>query len=77
LIHIKGSFELTSAGGSKTTGSITPVARKAAYRVRQALFLAVAPELGANPEELVVGQERTFFAPTRRMASGFGKRPVA
>src|SRR5450756_51824 len=50
-----------SSGGSKTTGSITPAARKAAYRVRQALFLAVAPELGAHPEELVVGQGPIFL----------------
>ena len=64
-----------SSGGSKTTGSITPAARKAAYRVRQALFLAVAPELGAHPEELVVGQGRIFLR--ANPANGIGFRQAA
>jgi xanthine dehydrogenase YagR molybdenum-binding subunit len=64
-----------SSGGSKTTGSITPAARKAAYQVRQALFAAVAPELGAPPEELVVGQGRIFLR--ANPAHGIGFRQAA
>jgi len=42
-----------SSGGSKTLTAITPPARTAAYRVKQQLFAAVAPALGAKPEQLV------------------------
>ena len=64
-----------SSGGSKTTGSITPAARKAAYRVRQALLAEVAPELGAPPEELTVGQGRIFLRVNP--AHGIGFRQAA
>jgi len=50
-----------SSGGSKTAGSITPAARKAAYQVRQKLFAAVAPTLGAKPEDLAAGEARIFL----------------
>ena len=40
------------SGGSKTTGSITPPARTAAYKVGQQLLAAVAPTLGAATTEL-------------------------
>jgi xanthine dehydrogenase YagR molybdenum-binding subunit len=50
-----------SSGGSKTAGSITPAARKAAYRVRQKLFAAVARVLRARPDDLVARQGRIFL----------------
>ena len=49
-----------SSGGSKTTGSITPAARKAAYQVRKKLFAAAAPVLGVRPEHLSARQGRIF-----------------
>jgi len=49
-----------SSGGSKTAGSITPAARKAAYRVRQELFAAAAPTLGVQPDHLVARENRIF-----------------
>jgi xanthine dehydrogenase YagR molybdenum-binding subunit len=49
-----------SSGGSKTAGSITPAARKAAYLVRQKMFAAAAPALGAQPADLRVRQGRLF-----------------
>ena len=49
-----------SSGGSKTAGSITPAARKAAYQVQQALFAAVAPALEARARDLAVGDARVF-----------------
>jgi xanthine dehydrogenase YagR molybdenum-binding subunit len=62
-----------SSGGSKTTGSITPAARKAAYQIRQALFVAMAPELDATPEELVVGQGRIFLRANPAHGIGFAQ----
>jgi xanthine dehydrogenase YagR molybdenum-binding subunit len=41
-----------ASGGSKTTGSITPVARNAAYAVKRTLLEQVAPTLGVKPGEL-------------------------
>jgi len=64
-----------SSGGSKTTGSITPAARKAAYQVRQALLAEVAPELGVPPEELIVGHGRIFLR--ANPAHGIGFRQAA
>lgn len=43
-----------ASGGSKTTGSITPVARNAAYLVKKKLLAEVAPALGATPDQLVM-----------------------
>jgi len=41
-----------ASGGSKTTGSITPAARNAAYAAKRALLAQIAPALEAKPEEL-------------------------
>ena len=49
-----------SSGGSKTAGSITPAARKAAYQVRKELFAAAALALGAQPDDLAARQGRIF-----------------
>jgi xanthine dehydrogenase YagR molybdenum-binding subunit len=59
-----------SSGGSKTAGSITPAARKAAYQVRQKLFAAASRDLGARPGDLAAGQGRVFLLsdPARGMS---------
>jgi xanthine dehydrogenase YagR molybdenum-binding subunit len=44
--------------GSRTTASITPPARSAAWQVKQALFRQVAPTLGGAPEQLVAQNGR-------------------
>jgi xanthine dehydrogenase YagR molybdenum-binding subunit len=64
-----------SSGGSKTTGSITPAARKAAYQVRQALFAAAAPSLGADPDDLAASGRRVFLRSD--LARGMGFRQAA
>jgi xanthine dehydrogenase YagR molybdenum-binding subunit len=55
--------------GSRTTASITPPARKAAWQVKQALFRQVAPALGATPEQLVARDGRIVVRddPSRSM----------
>jgi xanthine dehydrogenase YagR molybdenum-binding subunit len=50
------------SGGSKTTGSITPAARHAAFAVKQKLLEQVAPALSAAPAELVVRDGKIFVA---------------
>jgi xanthine dehydrogenase YagR molybdenum-binding subunit len=60
-----------SSGGSKTTGSITPAARKAAYKIRQALFEIVAPALGSKPDALAVGGQRIFVRSDPSRSLGF------
>jgi xanthine dehydrogenase YagR molybdenum-binding subunit len=42
------------SGGSVTTGSISPAARNAAYRVKQMLLAEVAPALGVAAEDLAM-----------------------
>ncbi len=49
-----------SSGGSKTAGSITPAARKAAYQVRRELFAAAARGLGVRSADLASRQGRVF-----------------
>ncbi|GAA6621048.1 xanthine dehydrogenase family protein molybdopterin-binding subunit [Scytonema sp. NUACC26] len=50
------------SGGSKTTGSITPAARNAAYRVRQQMLQQVAPALGVNADALTMKDGRIFVS---------------
>jgi len=59
-----------SSGGSKTAGSITPAARKAAFAVKQKLFAAAAPTLGARAGDLAMSQGRIFSqaGPSRSIA---------
>ncbi len=52
--------------GSRTTASITPPARNAAYKVKQTLLELVAPHLGVAAEELAMRGGRIFA----RAASG-------
>ncbi|MEI9963416.1 MAG: xanthine dehydrogenase family protein molybdopterin-binding subunit [Caulobacteraceae bacterium] len=56
--------------GSRTTASITPPARTAAWRVLQRLLAQAAPALNANPEELVAtgGRIQVRTDPSRSMA---------
>jgi xanthine dehydrogenase YagR molybdenum-binding subunit len=49
-----------SSGGSKTTGSITPAARNAAHRARQAFLEQVAPALGVPPDALDLKDGKVF-----------------
>jgi xanthine dehydrogenase YagR molybdenum-binding subunit len=44
--------------GSRTTASITPPARTAAWKVKQMLFRQIAPTLGVAPEQLVARDGR-------------------
>ncbi len=44
--------------GSRTTASITPPARTAAWKVKQQLLRQIAPTLGVAPEQLVVRDGR-------------------
>jgi xanthine dehydrogenase YagR molybdenum-binding subunit len=60
-----------SSGGSKTTGSITPAARKAAYHIRQDLFAIAAPALSAQPSDLAVGEQRIFVRGDPSRGLGF------
>jgi xanthine dehydrogenase YagR molybdenum-binding subunit len=62
-----------SSGGSKTAGSITPAARKAAYQVRRKLFATAAPALGAKPEDLAVRQGRIFLRSNPSRGITFGQ----
>ena len=56
--------------GSRTTASITPPARNAAYRVKQALFDIVALQLGVAPDDLVArgGRIAAKADPTRSLS---------
>ena len=62
-----------SSGGSKTAGSITPAARKAAYQVRQKLFAAAAPAVGVRPEDLAARQGRIFSRSSPSRGISFGE----
>ena len=58
--------------GSRTTASITPPARTAAWKVKQALFRQVAPTLGVAAEQLVARNGRIAVRddPARGMSFG-------
>jgi xanthine dehydrogenase YagR molybdenum-binding subunit len=43
-----------NSGGSVTTNSMTPVARNAAYQVKQKLFEQVAPAMGVQADDLTM-----------------------
>jgi xanthine dehydrogenase YagR molybdenum-binding subunit len=62
-----------ASGGSKTTGSITPAARHAAWSVKRQLLEQVAPALEAKPEELITaGGKILVKADPRRALSWKG-----
>ena len=46
------------SGGSVTAGSITPAVRNAAYKAKQELFAAVAPQFGTTADNLVLQNGR-------------------
>lgn len=49
-----------SSGGSVATGSITPAARNAAYKVKLELFEQVAKNLGTKPENLAMQNGKIY-----------------
>ncbi|MGB7923017.1 MAG: xanthine dehydrogenase family protein molybdopterin-binding subunit, partial [Pyrinomonadaceae bacterium] len=49
-----------SSGGSMTTGSITPAARNAAYKVKRELLDQVAPALKVSADKLMMRDGRIF-----------------
>ena len=49
-----------ASGGSMTTGSITPAARNAAYKVKQQIFGQVAPLFNTTADKLVMRDGRIF-----------------
>jgi xanthine dehydrogenase YagR molybdenum-binding subunit len=57
--------------GSRTTASITPPARTAAWRVLQSLFRAAAPALNVAPETLVARDRRIFVRDDPNRGIGF------
>jgi xanthine dehydrogenase YagR molybdenum-binding subunit len=63
------------SGGSKTTPSITPAARNAAYRAKQQMLSSVASELKAQPSELAMREGRIFV--TREPSSGMSFKEAA
>jgi xanthine dehydrogenase YagR molybdenum-binding subunit len=49
-----------ASGGSKTTNSITPAARNAAYAAKRQLLEQVAPLLNTAPDQLVMSDGKVF-----------------
>lgn len=60
-----------ASGGSRTTGSITPAARNAAYRVRKQLLEQVAPALGAAPDALEMRDGKVLVRGDASKSLGF------
>ncbi|HQZ16002.1 MAG TPA: xanthine dehydrogenase family protein molybdopterin-binding subunit [Vicinamibacteria bacterium] len=58
-----------ASGGSNTTNSVAPAVRMAAHDAKKKLFAAVAPSLGAKPEELEAHGGKVFVAakPTKSL----------
>ncbi|HRB11526.1 MAG TPA: xanthine dehydrogenase family protein molybdopterin-binding subunit [Vicinamibacteria bacterium] len=58
-----------ASGGSNTTNSVAPAVRMAAHDAKMKLFAAVAPSLGAKPEELEAHGGKVFVAakPTKSL----------
>jgi xanthine dehydrogenase YagR molybdenum-binding subunit len=57
--------------GSRTTASITPPARTAAWKVKQLLFRQIAPTLGVPPEQLVMRDGRIVARDDAARGMGF------
>jgi xanthine dehydrogenase YagR molybdenum-binding subunit len=49
-----------ASGGSMTTGSITPAARNAAYKVKQQILEQIAPTLGVAADKLTMRDGRVY-----------------
>lgn len=60
-----------ASGGSKTTGSLTPAARNAAYAARVKLLEQVAPALDARPEDLAMAGGQVFVRADPKRALTF------
>ena len=61
--------------GSRTTASITPPARNAAWQVMRKLIESVAPSLETSPEDLIARDGRIVSVDRKRAASASEKRP--
>jgi xanthine dehydrogenase YagR molybdenum-binding subunit len=59
------------SGGSKTTGSITPAARNAAFRAGRSFLAQVAPALGAEPGALVLRDGKVTVGKNGGRSLGF------
>ena len=57
--------------GSRTTASITPPARSAAWKVKQMLFRQVAPTLGVTPDRLMASNGRIVVRDDSTRSSSF------
>ncbi len=74
-----------ASGGSMTTGSITPAARNAAYKVKQQMLAEVAPALGASPPDalelrdgrVVVSSDRSRSLTFRQAAARLKTEQIA
>jgi xanthine dehydrogenase YagR molybdenum-binding subunit len=62
-----------ASGGSVTTNSITPAARNAAWQAKKKLLEAIAPKLGAKPEELDLTDSRVMVKGDPAKSMGFRK----
>lgn len=60
-----------ASGGSKTTGSITPAARNAAYSARRKMLEQVAPLLDARPDDLATADGKIFVRADPRRSLGW------
>lgn len=49
-----------ASGGSKTTNSITPAVRNAAYRAKQKMLAQIAPALNVSAEDLVLSDGKIY-----------------
>jgi xanthine dehydrogenase YagR molybdenum-binding subunit len=67
------------SGGSNTTNSVAPVVRMAAHDAKQKLFAAVAPSLGAKPEELDARGGKVFVTgkPAKSLAFKLAAAKIA
>ena len=63
-----------ASGGSMTTGSISPAARNAAWKVKQQMLQEVAGSLGTTPDKLVMRDGQVFvYEESQKVAEG-GRR---
>ena len=63
--------------GSRTTASMTPPARTAAWKVKQTLFRQVAPALGVTPDRLVARDGRIMVSDDATRSIGFAEAAAA
>ncbi|HEY0378764.1 MAG TPA: xanthine dehydrogenase family protein molybdopterin-binding subunit [Pyrinomonadaceae bacterium] len=63
-----------ASGGSMTTGSISPAARNAAWKVKQQMLQEVAVSLGTSADKLVMRDGQVFvYEEAQKVAEGNGR----